>query len=210
VPTNEPHVFFPSAKFEFTPVEVGLDEYPIQVYEIYNAGDLPARLLVDDSSLDEFNADNYGCTVLECLSSGVELVVPPRACVETKWRFAPLEAKTYQADVLFRVNETSFTLITFKCIGFDKRKLQNGVASQSSALAIPEKQKFLVPNQVCFSNLSFRIKCGGDFIFIFLFSWPRSQSIGFCSATCLFSPGNVAFYSSKTTRPSIASRLRGI
>jgi hypothetical protein len=148
VPSNESFVFFPSSKYEFEPVEVGLNEYPIQVYEIYNGGDLPARLEIDDSSLDEFNAENYSSNILECLSKS-ELVIPPRSCVETKWRFSPLEAKTYQVDVIFKVDGSKFNLITFKCIGFDKRKLTN-VASQNNALAIPEKQKFLVPNQVCF------------------------------------------------------------
>jgi hypothetical protein len=48
---------------------------------------------------------------------------------------------------MFKVNGTSFNLVTFKCIGYDKRKLNN-LKVQSASNPIPEKQNILVPNQV--------------------------------------------------------------
>jgi hypothetical protein len=190
-------VFFPAAKYDFEPVEIGLAEYPIQVYEIYNGGDLPARLAIDDSSLDEFNAENYSSSILECLTKH-ELVIPPRSSVETKWKFSPLEAKTYQVDVIFKVNDTKFNLVTFRCIGFDKRKLAN-VASQSTVLAIPEKQKFLVPNQVfylspifCYLPISCKKKLQIlQFVFQAGLSHNRQNPIRRCAAVFERAPHSI-------------------
>ncbi len=94
-PSNESFVYFPFSKYELEPVEIGLTEYPIQVYEIYNGGDVSAELEIDDSFLEELNCENYSCKILECLSKNT-LKIPPRSSLETKWRFSPIEAKTYQ------------------------------------------------------------------------------------------------------------------
>ena len=32
VPSNSPYVYFPTGKFQFLPVEIGLMDYPIQVF----------------------------------------------------------------------------------------------------------------------------------------------------------------------------------
>lgn len=169
-PANEPFVYFPWLSFVLKPVEIGLTEYPIQVFEIYNGGSVAAEIEIDDSMLEELNMENYASYILECMSKS-KLTIPPRSSVETKWKFSPLEAKTYmvntlyhsrnfrflitrypKVDVLFRVNNKSFHLITFKCIGYDKRKLNN-MAIQDPHLLIPEKQKFFLPNQVTLDQL---------------------------------------------------------
>ena len=95
VPRNEPYIFFPSSKFELEPVEIGLNEYPIQVYELFNGGDVTAEVEIDYSFIDDLNQENYSRPILKCLTDN-EIRIAPGSCYETKWKFAPIEAKTYQ------------------------------------------------------------------------------------------------------------------
>jgi hypothetical protein len=118
VPNNEPHVYFPSSKFEFEPVEIGLMEYPIQVYELYNGGDVPAEVEIDSSFLDELNQENYSRPILKCLTEST-VIIPPGACFETKWKFSPVEPKTYEVNFNFLEHEIR-TLNNFKLIRFIK------------------------------------------------------------------------------------------
>ena len=143
---GEPLLFFHSSKFEMEPVECGLVDYPVQVYELYNGGDTPAHVEIDCSSLRTLNAQNYSSPIVTCLSSE-SVIVAPGTCYETKWLFAPIESKTYQADVLFKTNKLTYNVVTFKCIGYDKRKLANA-AIFDHKLEIPNKQIFFLPNQV--------------------------------------------------------------
>ena len=91
---GEPLINFSSTLFEFEPVEIGLNEYPIQIYEIYNGSDVPCVIEIDSSALIQLNYENYASTILECLSPS-RLKIQPGALFETKWRFSPIEAKTY-------------------------------------------------------------------------------------------------------------------
>ena len=95
VANGEPFVYFPTNRFEFEAVEIGLNEYPIQIYELYNGGDVPARLEIDTTFIQEVNEANYMSEILSCISDGV-VTIPPGCSADTKWRFSPIEAKTYQ------------------------------------------------------------------------------------------------------------------
>ena len=97
VQKGEPYVYFPSNKFEFEPVEIGLNEFPIQTFDLYNAGDAPARVEIDTSLVDEMNQESYATSVLQCLSNSI-LTIPPGTAFETKWKFVPIEAKTYRVS----------------------------------------------------------------------------------------------------------------
>lgn len=95
---NEALINFSSNLFEFEPVEIGLSEYPIQIYEIYNGSDAACDLEIDTSAVNELNYENYCQTVLECLSPQ-KLTIQPGILFETKWRFSPFEAKTYSVII---------------------------------------------------------------------------------------------------------------
>ena len=153
---NEPYVFFPSSKFEMEPVEIGLAEYPIQVYELFNGGDMVAEVDIDYTLIDELNGDNFSRPILKCLSDNT-INIPPGSCYETKWTFAPIEAKTYEVDILFKVNNVHFTAVTFKCIGYDKRKMNNAIMD-NRIKEIPEKQMFTLPNQVSGYVSNFKVR----------------------------------------------------
>lgn len=99
VANGEPLINFSSSLFEFEPVEIGLTEYPIQIYEIYNGSDVSCDVEIDTSSLNDLNNENYCQSILECLSPK-RIRIQPGTLFETKWRFSPIEAKTYTVNHL--------------------------------------------------------------------------------------------------------------
>jgi hypothetical protein len=106
--SNESYLYFPSNKFEFEPVEIGIIDYPVQIYELYNGGDSPAHVEIDCSSVEYLNAENYGHEILKCLTIE-NIIIPPGNCFETKWKFAPIEAKTYQVSIIYLFLSISHT-----------------------------------------------------------------------------------------------------
>lgn len=76
------------------PVEIGLTEYPIQTYALFNAGDVPAEVEIDPSLIEDLNQESYSSNILKCLSQNV-ITIPPGTSFDTKWKFSPIEAKTY-------------------------------------------------------------------------------------------------------------------
>ena len=52
-----------------------------------------------------------------------------------------------KVDIVFKVNKIHFNAVTFKCIGYDKRKMNNAIIG-NRIREIPEKQIFTLPNQV--------------------------------------------------------------
>ena len=94
-----PYIFFPSNQFDFESVEIGLNEYPIQNYELYNAGEVEAKVEIESELFRDFNKKNYMTEILKCVSDKV-VKIPPGCSVETKWKFIPIEAKTYKVNKL--------------------------------------------------------------------------------------------------------------
>jgi cilia- and flagella-associated protein 65 len=149
--TNEPSVFFPSNKFEFEPLEIGLNEYPIQIYELYNGGDVPAIIEMDLTEIDDLNEQNYSWPIIKCLTPS-KFTIQPGAMYETKWKFSPTEAKTYYLTVTFSNGNTK-QIVTFKFIGYDKRRIGNDFFVGNRALQVSNKQKILLPNQIASLSL---------------------------------------------------------
>lgn len=50
---------------------------------------------MDITQLGNLAIQNYSHNILECLSE-TEIIIPPGTSYPTKWRFSPIEAKTYQ------------------------------------------------------------------------------------------------------------------
>ena len=95
VPNNEPSIYFPSGLFELEPIEIGLTDYPAQIYELFNGGDVATEVEIDTSAVDDLNEANYMQPILKLLSPNF-VTVQPGSIFETKWKFCPIEAKTYQ------------------------------------------------------------------------------------------------------------------
>ncbi len=148
---NEPNIHFPNSIYELEPIEIGLSDYPIQIYEIYNGGNVACDIEIDSSAIEQLNEENYAAEILRCLTEA-RIRIEPGALFETKWLFAPLEAKTYNVDIKFIVNGKDINVVTFKCIGFDKSSLKN--VTIASKMQEPPKVNSprLLPNQI--SSLS--------------------------------------------------------
>ncbi len=147
---GEPNIHFPNNIYEFEPVEIGLNEYPIQIYEIYNGGDVACDIEIDASAIQKLNEENYAQQILQCLTDK-RITIQPGSLYETKWSFSPIEAKTYFADIAFTVNNKETSVVTFKCIGFDKKQLKN-VTIASKMQEESKMNSRLLPNQVKTNN----------------------------------------------------------
>ena len=51
VDTDRKYVHFPSSKHMFSPVPVGLETHPKQIYELYNGGAVPVQYQLDLTAL---------------------------------------------------------------------------------------------------------------------------------------------------------------
>lgn len=154
---NEPNIHFPNSLYEFEPIEIGLSEYPIQIYEIYNGGNVACDVEIDASALDNLNAENYSRAILKYLTEN-KIQIQPGSLFETKWIFSPIEAKTYTADIKFLVNGKDMSVVTLKCIGYDKKSLNN----MTIASKMHEESKInsrLLPNQLASLSMD-RISLG--------------------------------------------------
>ena len=101
---------------------------------------------IDASSLATLNEENYSRTILECLTEK-SIQIQPGSLFETKWIFAPTEAKTYTADIKFLVNGRDTSVVTFKCIGYDKKALKN-ITIASKMHEESKLNSRLLPNQL--------------------------------------------------------------
>ena len=107
VASGEPNIHFPSNLFEFEPIEIGLTEYPIQIYEIFNGGDVACDIEIDSSEADLLNKENFNQTILKCLTD-TNISIPPGSLFETKWSFSPIEAKTYMVNSIIDQKNLNF------------------------------------------------------------------------------------------------------
>jgi hypothetical protein len=147
VTINEPNIHFPNSIYELEPIEIGLSEYPIQIYEIYNGGNVACDIEIDSSAVDKLNEQNYAIEILRCLTES-SIRIEPGTLFETKWIFAPVEAKTYNADIKFLVNGKDLNVVTFKCIGFDKKSLRNVTIASKMKEPAKVSTPRLLPNQL--------------------------------------------------------------
>ena len=89
-----PYIHFSSDEHSFAPVAIGEKQCPKQVYELYNGGSVPVKFQVDCLPLETLKSENFGHTIIDCLTP-VGVIQPGRSFC-TEWIFYPLEARTYQ------------------------------------------------------------------------------------------------------------------
>ncbi|CAI8043463.1 Cilia- and flagella-associated protein 65 [Geodia barretti] len=75
-----PRMFFTSHHHSFHPTPIGLSSYPIQTYEMYNAGEATVTYEVDTGPLEALSTANYLVPVLQCLAGQGE-VPASRGCL---------------------------------------------------------------------------------------------------------------------------------
>ncbi|CAH1790082.1 unnamed protein product [Owenia fusiformis] len=144
------YIHFPSNKFMFAPVAVGEKNSPKQVYELFNGGAVPVKYEIDTSPLLSIQQENFDHPVFECVNPQGEILPGRNAIVE--WKFSPLEAKTYMADVPIQIHEGDTALITFTGVGYDKRALGETMplTDQPDSTGVPGVQSVPIPGQLVF------------------------------------------------------------
>ncbi|XP_071101269.1 cilia- and flagella-associated protein 65-like isoform X1 [Haliotis cracherodii] len=144
------YIHFPSNKHLFTPVPVGEQNSPKQVYELYNGGAVPVRYEFDLTPLDLIRQENFDQPIFECLNPIGE--IPPGRSVALEWRFSPLEAKTYMIDVPVHVHHGDTAIITFTGVGFDKRVMGDTmpITDQHDLTGVPSVQSVAIPGQLVY------------------------------------------------------------
>ncbi|EQC35106.1 hypothetical protein SDRG_07340 [Saprolegnia diclina VS20] len=109
LPKASPLLFLPRTNWVLSPVmlsESGRKEHlharpALQQFQVFNRGDAPFLLDIDDADLARINATSHNFPILECLTQRVS--VPPNASVFLDLEFCPLEQLTYHGTLLLSV-----------------------------------------------------------------------------------------------------------
>ncbi|KAJ8383584.1 hypothetical protein AAFF_G00216570 [Aldrovandia affinis] len=150
VERDQPYVHFPSTSHTFTPVAIGGFSPPKQVCELYNGGAVPLRYHVDTAPLERLTEDNFGHSVLQCLTPRGE--IQPGHTARLEWTFSPLETKTYSVDVGVHVLEGDSALVRFEGRGWDSRAAGEILLAefQGCSISVPSTQRVALPGQLVF------------------------------------------------------------
>lgn len=98
VEDHVPYIHFPSNTHSFAPVAIGEKECPKQVYNLFNGGSTQVKFEIDTSPLEMLKSENFDHMILECLTpTGV---IAPGHSFSVEWVFYPLEARTYQVNLI--------------------------------------------------------------------------------------------------------------
>ena len=107
------------------PVAIGTrpHEAPLQETELMNVSNKMFDYKVDEKAIKKFNDENgYGLKILKLENpSGF---IDSLHSVQLRWRFMPLEAKTYKLDLPVKMingKETVKDTLKFSCKGYDPR-----------------------------------------------------------------------------------------
>ncbi|KAF0717302.1 Aste57867_2382 [Aphanomyces stellatus] len=105
LPPSTPHLFIPNLTSTLSPIMLGESTRKthqfckpvLQQIPLFNAGDRPLKIDVDDSALAYLNANQFNFPLLECLTT--HLVLPAHSTAYLDVEFCPLEDKTHTADL---------------------------------------------------------------------------------------------------------------
>ncbi|XP_072031285.1 cilia- and flagella-associated protein 65-like [Amphiura filiformis] len=150
VDADHKYVHFPSSKHMFSPVPVGLETDPKQIYELYNGGAVPVQYQLDLTALQYVQEENFNHKIFECLNPTGEIA--PGTTANVEWVFSPLESKTYMVNVPIHIIGGDTALITFTGIGYDKRVMGDTVQmnSQLQPSTVPSVQSVPIPGQLVY------------------------------------------------------------
>ncbi|KAH9101135.1 hypothetical protein Ae201684P_007320 [Aphanomyces euteiches] len=103
---STPHLFLPNHTVSLSPVMLGesmrktheFSKPSMQQIPVFNAGDRPLKIDVDDGALGLVNANNFNFPILDCLTH--HLVIPAHSVGYLDVEFCPLEDKVYTSEVV--------------------------------------------------------------------------------------------------------------
>ncbi|KAL5489479.1 hypothetical protein EMCRGX_G018573 [Ephydatia muelleri] len=113
---GQPFIHFVSHCHKFSPVPIGLQSYPRQDYELYNAGDTTVSFEIDVEPLRALKEHNYEMPIIECTQPSGDIAARSSATVH--FVFSPLEAKVYSVDLPVTFSNGEMRLVTFTGEGY--------------------------------------------------------------------------------------------
>eukprot|EP00106_Octopus_bimaculoides_P000217 XP_014767659.1 PREDICTED: coiled-coil domain-containing protein 108-like isoform X2 [Octopus bimaculoides] len=152
VEVNMPYIHFNSLQHTFSPMAIGTEFQPKQIYELYNGGAVTVKYKVDTHPLKLLNALNYNYPIFVCNNPTGEIEPGGTAIVE--WIFSPLESKTYSVDIPIYLEEGETVLVNFVGLGYDANRMGNAMPySTVCDVSTPDKQLIKLPDQFVFLSL---------------------------------------------------------
>lgn len=144
------YIHFSSNQHQFTPIPIGQQNPPKQIYEMYNGGACPVRYHMDVEPLKQLQEENFDHPIFEVLNPAGEVRSGHTSSIE--WIFSPLEAKTYSADIPMVMEGGHTAIITFTGIGYDKRMMGETmpITDHHIICNVPSVQTAPVPGQLCY------------------------------------------------------------
>jgi hypothetical protein len=122
---------------------------PLQIYRIHNLGNYPQSYSIDDSSLQDLRQSNCNFSVLQLLSP-LSGQIQAGESSEVQMLFQPLEAKTYEAELVFKNEQGRETKVLI--VGEGSSQTSNKRLPDSDFSAVPRAQ--LLTNQRQLASLS--------------------------------------------------------
>ncbi|NWY90179.1 CFA65 protein, partial [Loxia curvirostra] len=165
---DQRYVHFASTKHIFAPIAVGRSHPPTQIYKLYNGGSMPVTFEVQLDNIVKIQEKNFQHPVFVCLTPRGE--IPPGESGHIGWIFSPLEAKTYEVDVVIQILEGDSTQISFQGVGYNPNIVEEAATSRQffSAAVLPGSARLTVSgqaatlshNRICLGNIPDCTKAG--------------------------------------------------
>lgn len=96
------YLHFASLQHQFEAVEIGMQESPIQLYELYNGGQKPLEFAFDLRPLEALRNEQFAHSVVECLEHTGTVLPGVKHLVQ--WKFSPLEEKVYTVPFILIIS----------------------------------------------------------------------------------------------------------
>ncbi|XP_054644330.1 cilia- and flagella-associated protein 65 isoform X2 [Dunckerocampus dactyliophorus] len=140
VDQETPYLYFLSRHHVFTPVMIGDLTPPVQMYDLYNGGDIPVRYEVDAHVLSQLQENSFNHALLSCLNPVGD--IPPGKVASLEFIFSPLEAKMHSMDIPIHIQDGDTTLIRFDGCGLSP---QTVFTSSDTKLSLPCVRRIPLP-----------------------------------------------------------------
>ncbi|GAB1602995.1 cilia- and flagella-associated protein 65-like, partial [Argonauta hians] len=146
VEVDKPYIHFNSLEHMFSPVPIGVEYQPTQLYELYNAGAIAVEYVVDMDPLVDIKAVNYNYPIFNCRNP-IGMVEPGHTAI-LEWVFSPLESKTYSVDVPIYIQEEDPIIVRFSGAGYEISRMgDTNPYSEVCNTLISDRQMIRLPDQ---------------------------------------------------------------
>eukprot|EP00002_Diphylleia_rotans_P038314 TRINITY_DN8696_c0_g1_i8.p1 TRINITY_DN8696_c0_g1~~TRINITY_DN8696_c0_g1_i8.p1 ORF type:complete len:701 (+),score=134.75 TRINITY_DN8696_c0_g1_i8:1009-3111(+) len=125
---------------------IGGDIYPVQYYELFNAGSGVLEFNIDTTPLQKLKEENMDCDVIKCDVTSGEIAGGSRFLIP--FIFQPLEPKEYTAVLDLTTNAGDKVAISVKGVAYNPTNQKKEEQIPTTQVAIPKCQKLMPAKQI--------------------------------------------------------------